>query len=155
MTEALGLLSRVLNLQNLFTALLLVAMVLAIAYVFAGRGKKGRRRPGQLLRFESPGRTAAACRDLLSHKNIHDIFAYELEAAPGGGWYIHLTRHNPTEQILDTLFLLQFEKEEPARFSLKFIREAFGQREPVMPEAMLAEFFQQKLDARLLPKDEA
>ncbi len=151
MREYFSVLGSILNLRMLLFVLVLVGLVLLVGYVTAKNKRAQQKKPGQYMRYEAVGRTAAQCMDLLEHKNIHDIFAYKLEQARGGGWYITLKLHIPTEQMLDTVFLLQFETETPARFSLRFVREAFGMREPVEPESMLDEFFAQKLDAVRLP----
>lgn len=141
-------LGSVVNGRTLLVVLALAVLVLLVGYTMAKNEKTRRKRPGQHLLYQCPGRTAAACRGLLENPAAGDLFAYKLESAPAGGWYITFQRHNPTQQILDTLFLLQFEGDDPARFSLAFKREAFGAREPVMPEAMLDEFFSQKLGAQ-------
>ncbi|MDL2294552.1 hypothetical protein LJC60_07980 [Ruminococcaceae bacterium OttesenSCG-928-D13] len=141
----------VLNLQGLLLAIPLVALVLLGGWWFGRRGKKRPPKPGQYLRYQAPGKTAAACRGLLGKPEAADLFGYALEGAASGGWYIHFTRHNPTEQLLDTLFLLQFEDEDPAVFSLRFKREAFGMKEPVIGEDLLDSFFAEKLGAERLP----
>lgn len=134
----------------------IAAIPLALAVIFIGwwlsrRTVKWRQKPGQLLRYTVPGKTAAACRGLLGKPAPQDIFGYSLESAASGGWYIHFTKHNPTGQQLDTLYLLQFEDDDPALLVLRFAREAFGMKEPVFAEALLDEFFAQKLGARRLP----
>jgi hypothetical protein len=103
------------------------------------------------VEYTVPGRTAAECRGLLGRPAENDMFAYTLVAAPSGGWYFRFTRHRPTGQTLDTLFLLQFTDENPASFCLRFAREAFGMREPVIGEGLLDSFFAAKLGARRLP----
>lgn len=141
----------ILNWQGLALAVPLVAAVLFAGWWFGRRGKNRPPKPGQLLRYSVPGKTAAACRGLLGKHGPDDLFDYTLEGAASGGWYIHFTRHSPTGQMLDTLFLLQFEDEDPAVFSLRFKREAFGMREPVMGEDLLDDFFKAKLGAERLP----
>lgn len=147
MNELARIAGGILNWRGLLLGVTLAGMVLLAGW-FTARSKKTRRkRPGQYLLYTVPTRTAAACRDLLSHKNIYDSFAYTQQPAPDGGSYFTLTHHNPTGQTLATVFLLRFEAESPARFSLSFVRDVFGAKEPVMPEALLDEFFAQKLDA--------
>lgn len=146
----------VLNLQGLFIAIPLVALVLLFAWLFARKKRTRRKKPGQLLEYTVPGKTAAACRGLLGENPASDLFSYTLEGAKSGGWYIHFTRHNATEQPLDTVFLLQFEGDSPALLSLSFVREAFGMREPIIGEALLDEFFAAKLGAeRIRPAPDA
>lgn len=146
---------KALNLQGLFIALPLVAMVLALGWWYARSQRKRRSRPGQSLRYRVPTLTAASCRGLLSHPAPEDIFSYTLEGAPSGGWYLTFTLHNPTGQPLSTLFLLQFEAEAPAILSLRFVREAFGMTEPVISEALLDQFFAEKMGAQRLPEGDS
>lgn len=143
-------LGEIFNLRGLFIALPLVIFVLLMARVSSKRQKKRAQKPGMQLYYSVPGHTTAECRGILGKKGEDDIFTYTLEAANSGGWYIHFTLHNPTQQQLDTLYLLQFEGEDPAILGLRFIREAFGMKEPVFPEALLDEFFAQKLGAQRL-----
>lgn len=140
-------LSRVINLQGLLIAVPLVILVLLFVRLYTKKKRSVRQKPGQYLEYTVPGRTAAECRGLLGQPQPSDLFSYSLQSAPGGGWYLHFTLHNPTAQPLDTLFLLQFTAEEPAGFCLQFVREAFGMREPVIGEGLLDDFFSQKLGA--------
>ncbi|NLW79945.1 MAG: hypothetical protein GXY32_11145 [Ruminococcaceae bacterium] len=137
----------VINLPGLLLAVPLVAVVLLAAWLIPRRRKKRRAKPGQFLVYAVPGKTAAQCRQLLATPLPDDLFAYSLESAKPGASYLHFTRHLPTQQPLDTLFLLQFEADFDARFSLRFVREAFGMREPIIPEDLLDAFFAQKLGA--------
>lgn len=147
MSEFSQIMSAVLNPQLLVTVFVLILGVLLAGYITARNKKNRRKKPGQYIVYEVPGRTAAECRDILSRKNIYDTFAYTLEPAPSGGYFVTFTRHIPTEQGLATVFQLQFEAENPAKLSLLFVREVFGMKEPVLPEALLDEFFAQKLGA--------
>lgn len=155
MNDFFSLLSGLIRPGTLLGVLLLVGLVIIAAFVMAKNRRAASRKPGMHLLYQVPGSTAAACRALLASPLEKDLFAYRLEAAPAGGWYMNFKLYRPTEQILDTLFLLQFEAEEPARFSLRFVREAFGVREPIIPEAMLDEFFLAKLGAVRAGNDES
>lgn len=130
--------------------LLLVSGLCALLIVAAYSLQKGKRartkKPGQFTRYISPKYSAQQCRDFLSHKNIHDLFEYTIES-DGGREYILFTKYLPTQQIVETVFLLEYEQQEPAVFTLRFVREAFGYREPVFPPAFLDEFFYKKLEA--------
>ncbi|MDL2254609.1 hypothetical protein LJC49_11215, partial [Ruminococcaceae bacterium OttesenSCG-928-I18] len=141
------LLTSVLNVRLLGVVLFLVAMVLLLGYLNEKNRREKKKRPGQLLQYTVPGQTAASVRGILGSPSPADDFSYVLEPAKNGGEYLHLTGHKPTGQVLDTLFLLRFEGDTPAQFSLRFVREAFGQREPIVPEALLDEFFKKKLSA--------
>lgn len=137
----------VLNWSGLLLAIPMVALVILAAWLIGRRGKKARKKPGMQMEYAVPGCSAAACRDILAARGDDDLFAYELEPAKTGGYYLHLSMHRPTQQPLDTLFQMQFGLESEARFTLEFVREAFGVREPIVPEALLDDFFAQKLGA--------
>lgn len=134
--------------SELLYGVILAGMVV-FAVVMLSRNRMGKKkRPGQYLEFVAEGKTAAQCRGLLSAPGDNRVFEYRLERAKSGGQYITFTRYVPTEQILDTVYLLVFEDESPARISMTFVREVFGANEPVFGEALLEEFFQDKLGAR-------
>lgn len=147
-----GAISGLVSLRAVGLAAVLVAAVLAVAWLYQKNAGRRRKKPGQCLWYRAPVYNAATCRGLLGKNPAADIFAYGLEAAPSGGWYLHFTAHNPTGQPLDTLFLLQFEEDAPAVFSLAFVREAFGMREPIIKEELLDAFFAQKLAAVRAPR---
>ncbi len=137
------------DLQALLLVVVLVGAVLVVGYLAAeGRFAK-RKKASMQLQYEVADKTTTACLDLLQDAAAEDMFLYKMErAARGNGWYIHFTLHEPTGQPLDTLFRLEFTGEEPARFTLGFVREAFGMREPVLPEDLLDAFFAAKLGAK-------
>ncbi len=137
----------IISLRGLALAVPLVAGVLLFGWWYARSQRAKKRKPGMFLEYEAPGKNAAACRGILRKPAPGDVFAYSMETTSGGGWRLHFTGHNPTGQLLDTLYLLQFEDDDPARFSLTFMREAFGMREPIITEALLDAFFAQKLGA--------
>ena len=64
-----------------------------------------------------------------------------------GGFLLHLTLHQPTQQPLDTLYTLRLDPGRQTVVTLIFIREAFGYKEPLFPQEMLDRFLMQKLDA--------
>ena len=75
------------------------------------------------------------------------MFAYECRRETDGGFLLHLTLHQPTQQPLDTLYTLRLDPGRQTVVTLIFIREAFGYKEPLFPQEMLDEFLLQKLDA--------
>lgn len=152
---ALETLAGVLNLRLIGTVLLLVGLVFLAGWLMEKNKKARRQKPGMLLEYTAPGQTAAGCRSLLMAPGEHDVLRYLLEADKGGGWFFHLQEHRPSQQPLDTVYRLSFTAEEPAAFQLQFVREAFGQREPIIPEALLDEFFAQKLGAQRQPPPSA
>ena len=104
--------------------------------------------------FCSPGgKTPAAalplddCFDRLDQHSPDDEFAYECRRENDGGFLLHLTLHQPTQQPLDTLYTLRLDPGRQTIATLIFIREAFGYKEPLFPQEMLDKFMQQKLEA--------
>ena len=88
------------------------------------------------------------CFDRLDTHSDTDLFAYECRRENDGGFMLHLTLHQPSQQPLDTLYTLRLDPGRQTVVTLIFIREAFGYKEPLFPPAMLDEFMLQKLDAR-------
>lgn len=133
----------------LFVGVIVLAVVLYAFFVNRAR-RKNQNKPGMSMRYETAAHTAVECRDVLGDRRPEDSFNLRLDPLQEGGWKLHLLRHNPTEQLLDTVYRLQFEDGSPTRFTLTFVSEAFGMREPVVPEDMLDAFFAEKLGARRL-----
>ena len=88
------------------------------------------------------------CFDRLDQHSPDDVFAYECRRENDGGFALHLTLHQPTQQPLDTLYTLRFDPGRQTIVTLIFIREAFGYKEPLFQPAMLDEFMLRKFDAR-------
>ena len=88
------------------------------------------------------------CFDRLDQHSPDDVFAYECRRENDGGFTLHLTLHQPTQQPLDTLYTLRFDPGRQTIVTLIFIREAFGYKEPLFQPAMLDEFMLHKFDAR-------
>ena len=87
------------------------------------------------------------CFDRLDEHRDTDEFVYECRREKDGGFLLHLTLHQPTQQPLDTLYTLRLDPGRQTVVTLIFIREAFGYKEPLFPQEMLDRFMQQKLDA--------
>mgnify|MGYP000661329535 FL=1 len=87
------------------------------------------------------------CFDRLDEHRDTDVFAYDCRREKDGGFLLHLTLHQPTQQPLDTLYTLRLDPGRQTVVTLIFIREAFGYKEPLFPQEMLDTFLQQKLDA--------
>ena len=83
-----------------------------------------------------------------NRRSPDDVFAYECRRENDGGFTLHLTLHQPTQQPLDTLYTLRFDPGRQTIVTLIFIREAFGYKEPLFQPAMLDEFMLHKFDAR-------
>ncbi len=85
-----------------------------------------------------------------------DMFTYTIEATPKGGLVYQFHRvSEPEAQIPTPLFLVGFENEEPAEFTLSFVSEAFGSREPIIPPALLDAFFWPKKLGAVAPQKRA
>ena len=87
------------------------------------------------------------CFDRMDQHSQDDEFAYECRRENDGGFTLHLTLHQPTQQPLDTLYTLRLDPGRQTVATLIFIREAFGYKEPLFPQEMLDKFMQQKLEA--------
>ena len=87
------------------------------------------------------------CFDRLDQHSESDVFAYECRRENDGGFTLHLTLHQPTQQPLDTLYTLRLDPGRQTVVTLIFLREAFGYQEPLFQPALLDEFLLQKLDA--------
>lgn len=125
----------------------LVAVVIVNAFIYNRVKHKERQKPGMRLAYDLPGQTEAGCRAKLEERNTSDLLTCALEADRRGGWMLHFLRHNATDQPLDTVYSAHFEQGDPARLTLDFESEAFGMREPVLPEDLLDEYFAAKLGA--------
>ena len=132
-----------------FSILLLAAILGFIVFLLSKKDQSRRSQygPAGLSEF----RTSLAldeCFDRLDTHSDSDLFAYECRRENDGGFLLHLTLHQPSQQPLDTLYTLRLDPGRQTVVTLIFIREAFGYKEPLFPPAMLDEFMLQKLDAR-------
>ena len=100
-----------------------------------------------LTRRENTRRSQYDCFDRLDGHKDTDEFVYECRRENDGGFLLHLTLHQPTQQPLDTLYTLRLDPGRQTVVTLIFIREAFGYKEPLFPQEMLDRFLMQKLDA--------
>ena len=129
--------------------LLILALVLWSIFYLAGRTqrrRRGRSGPGGVCEYRT-SRPLDHCIDYLNHENVNDLFAYTCQRQADGSFLMHLTLHRPTRQPLDTLFSLRLEQGSQTVVTLCFLREAFGEKQPVFPQEMLDAFLLQKLDA--------
>ena len=135
--------------MNTVISVVLLAVVLGTIVFLLSRRESGRRSqygPAGLSEF----RTDLAldeCFDRLDRHSDTDEFAYECRRENDGGFMLHLTLHQPTQQPLDTLYTLRLDPGKQTVVTLIFIREAFGYKEPLFPPEMLDAFMTQKLDA--------
>lgn len=135
--------------MNTVISVVLLTVVLGTIVFLLSRRESGRRSqygPAGLSEF----RTDLAldeCFDRLDRHSDTDEFAYECRRENDGGFMLHLTLHQPTQQPLDTLYTLRLDPGKQTVVTLIFIREAFGYKEPLFPPEMLDAFMTQKLDA--------
>lgn len=87
------------------------------------------------------------CFDRLDQHNEDDVFAYTCRRENDGGFLLHFTLHQPSQQPLDTLYTLRLDPGRQTVATMIFIRESFGYSEPLFQPAVLDEFMRQKLDA--------
>ena len=135
--------------MNTVISVVLLTVVLGTIVFLLSRRESGRRSqygPAGLSEF----RTDLAldeCFDRLDRHSDTDEFAYECRRENDGGFMLHLTLHQPTQQPLDTLYTLRLDPGKQTVVTLIFIREAFGYKEPLFPPEMRDAFMTQKLDA--------
>ena len=117
-----------------FSLILLAAALGCIVFLLARRenARRSQYGPSGLSEF----RTDLPLDDCFDRLDQHD-----------GGFLLHLTLHQPTQQPLDTLYTLRLDPGRQTIATLIFIREAFGYKEPLFPQEMLDKFMQQKLEA--------
>ena len=135
--------------MNAVVSVCLLACALGIIVYLLSRRENSRRSqygPAGLSEFRTD-LPLDDCFDRLDQHSPDDVFAYECRRENDGGFTLHLTLHQPTQQPLDTLYTLRFDPGRQTIVTLIFIREAFGYKEPLFPPAMLDEFMLQKLDA--------
>ena len=135
--------------MNAVFSILLLAVILGlIMFLLAkqGRNRRSQYGPSGLSEFRTD-LPLDDCFDRLDQHSPDDEFAYECRRENDGGFLLHLTLHQPTQQPLDTLYTLRLDPGRQTIVTLIFIREAFGYKEPLFPQEMLDEFLMQKLDA--------
>lgn len=135
--------------MNSILSFVLLAAVLGIIIFMLSRRENQRRSqygPAGLSEFRTD-LPLDDCFDRLDEHKDTDVFAYECRRENDGGFLLHLTLHQPTQQPLDTLYTLRLDPGRQTVVTLIFIREAFGYKEPLFPPEMLDEFLLQKLDA--------
>ena len=136
--------------MNSVISIVLLAAVLGVIVFLLSRRENSRRSqygPAGLSEFRTD-LPLDSCFDRLDQHSPEDVFAYECRREKDGGFLLHLTLHQPTQQPLDTLYTLRLDPGRQTVATLIFIREAFGYKEPLFPQEMLDTFMAQKLDAR-------
>ena len=136
--------------MNAVFSILLLAAILGFIVFLLSRKDQNRRSqygPSGLSEFRTD-LPLDDCFDRLDQHSPDDVFAYECRRENDGGFTLHLTLHQPTQQPLDTLYTLRLDPGRQTVVTLIFIREAFGYKEPLFQPAMLDEFMLRKFDAR-------
>ena len=132
----------------LFSIALLAVVIGSIVFLLSRRQNQRRSQygPSGLSEFRTD-LPLDECFDRLDQHSEDDVFAYECRRENDGGFTLHLTLHQPTQQPLDTLYTLRLDPGRQTVVTLIFLREAFGYQEPLFQPALLDEFMLQKLDA--------
>ena len=132
----------------LFSIALLAVVIGSIVFMLSRRQNQRRSQygPSGLSEFRTD-LPLDECFDRLDQHSEDDVFAYECRRENDGGFTLHLTLHQPTQQPLDTLYTLRLDPGRQTVVTLIFLREAFGYQEPLFQPALLDEFLLQKLDA--------
>ena len=136
--------------MNAVISIILLAVALGAIVLLLTRRENTRRSqygPAGLSEFRTD-LPLDECFDRLDQHSPDDLFAYECRRENDGGFTLHLTLHQPTQQPLDTLYTLRLDPGRQTVVTLIFIREAFGYKEPLFQPEMLDEFMLGKLDAR-------
>ena len=120
--------------MNVVFSLILLAAALGCIVFLLTRRENARRSqygPSGLSEFRTD-LPLDDCFDRLDQHSPDDEFAYECRRENDGGFLLHLTLHQPTQQPLDTLYTLRL---DPGRQTIatrdSSIREAFGYKEPL------------------------
>ena len=135
--------------MNALLSIALLAVVIGCIVFLLSRRQNQRRSqygPSGLSEFRTD-LPLDECFDRLDQHSESDVFAYECRRENDGGFTLHLTLHQPTQQPLDTLYTLRLDPGRQTVVTLIFIREAFGYQEPLFQPTLLDEFLLQKLDA--------
>lgn len=114
--------------------------------------KRSRPRMDGTLEYRTP-LAFDECLDALRNPSPEDEFAYRCERDRDGSFTLQITRHQPTNQPLDTLYSLRLDPGKQTIVTIIFIRDAFGYGEPVFPQALMDQFMAQKFKA--VPVDAA
>ena len=132
----------------LFSIALLAVVIGSIVFLLSRRQNQRRSQygPSGLSEFRTD-LPLDECFDRLDQHSEDDVFAYECRRENDGGFMLHLTLHQPSQQPLDTLYTLRLDPGRQTVVTLIFLREAFGYQEPLFQPALLDEFLLQKLDA--------
>ena len=136
--------------MNAVFSILLLAVILGLIVFLLAKQSKDRRSqygPTGLSEFRTD-LPLDECFDRLDQHSPDDVFAYECSRENDGGFSLHFTLHQPTQQPLDTLYILRLDPGRQTVVTLIFIREAFGYKEPLFQPELLDQFLLQKLDAR-------
>ena len=122
--------------MNTAVSIVLLAAVLGVIVFLLSRRENGRRSqygPSGLSEFRTD-LPLDECFDRLDEHPDTDEFLYECRREKDGGFLLHLTLHQPTQQPLDTLYSLRLDPGRQTVVTLIFIREAFGYKEPLFPQ---------------------
>ena len=97
--------------MNAVFSILLLAAILGFTVFLLAKQDKGRRSqygPSGLSEFRTD-LPLDDCFDRLDQHSPDDLFAYECRRENDGGFTLHLTLHQPTQQPLDTLYTLRLD----------------------------------------------
>ena len=116
--------------MNVVFSLILLAAALGCIVFLLTRRENARRSqygPSGLSEFRTD-LPLDDCFDRLDQHSPDDEFAYECRRENDGGFLLHLTLHQPTQQPLDTLYTLRLDPGRQTIATLIFIREPLATR---------------------------
>lgn len=135
--------------SGVISGILLIVLLAGMLFLLSRRENERRSqyRPAGCSEFRTD-LPLDECFDRLDAHSEDDVFAYTCRRENDGGFLLHLTLHQATQQPLDTLYTLRLDPGRQTVVTLLFIRESFGYKEPLFPPEMLDAFMLQKLDAK-------
>lgn len=133
--------------MQILIALLVVAAVVVFTYLIIQKQDQRRRAGGTICAEYRTDLPFDVCMDAMRRQSGDDIFVYNFTRQPDGSFLLHFTMHRATSQPMDTLYQMRIDSGSRTVISLNFIREAFGNPEPVFGVELLDAFICQKLSA--------
>jgi len=133
--------------MQILIALLVVAAVVVFTYLVIQKQDQRRHTGGAICAEYRTDLPFDVCMDAMRRQTNDDIFVYDFTRQPDGSFLLNFTMHRATGQPMDTLYQMRIDGGSRTVISLNFIREAFGNPEPVFGVELLDAFICQKLSA--------
>ena len=121
--------------MNAAVSIVLLAAVLGVIVFLLSRRENTRRSqygPAGLSEFRTD-LPLDECFDRLDEHRDADEFVYECRREKDGGFLLHLTLHQPTQQPLATLYTLRLDPGRQTVVTLIFIRDVYKRQGRTVP----------------------